>query len=161
MLREHRRPRLSGLRAASSYRAGHTRAKPAYVVALTAIADAFMHGCGIPVGRCEVLNGPATDRLRGKASIRYGVKPMADDRPHVSRALDAVNDAFHESYDRTRALEEREGAVLVVLADELVVILRDGTRRTLPLTPRLFHVTKSVAHVPVALFAAMHRAKSV
>lgn len=85
---------------------------------------------------------------------------MADDRPPVSRALDAVNDAFHESYDRKRALEERKGAVLVVLADELVVILRDGTRRTFPLTPRLFHVIKSVAHVPVALFAAMHRAPS-
>lgn len=85
---------------------------------------------------------------------------MADDRPPVSRALDAVNDAFHEIYDRKRALEERKGAVLVVLADELVVILRDGTRRTLPLTPRLFHVIKSVAHVPVALFAAMHRSPS-
>ena len=85
---------------------------------------------------------------------------MADDRPHVSAALDAVNDAFHERYDRARAVEERKGAVLVFLADDLVVILRDGTRRTLPVTPRLFHVIKSVAHVPVALFAALHRAKN-
>lgn len=84
----------------------------------------------------------------------------ADDRPHVSPALDAVNDEFHERYDRARAAEERKGAVLVLLADDLVVILRDGTRRTLPLTPRLFHVIKSVAHVPVALFAAMYRGKS-
>lgn len=77
------------------------------------------------------------------------------ERPHVNFALDAVNDAFHEGYDRARSVEERKGAVLVVLADDLVVILRDGRRRTYPLTPRLFHVIKSVAHVPVALFTAI------
>jgi hypothetical protein len=68
--------------------------------------------------------------------------------------LDSVNDAFHEAYDQARADAEHEAPVFVVIEDTLVVFHR-GKRRDPSITPRLFHVIKSVAHAPVALFAAL------
>jgi hypothetical protein len=68
--------------------------------------------------------------------------------------LDSVNDAFHEAYDQARADAEHEAPVFVVIEDTLVVFHR-GKRRDHSITPRLFHVIKSVAHAPVALFAAL------
>jgi hypothetical protein len=67
-----------------------------------------------------------------------------------------VNDRFHESYDGAREEAKLDGPVFVVLADELVVFRRHE-RRELAITPRIFHVIKSVAHAPVALYAALHR----
>lgn len=77
----------------------------------------------------------------------------------VGTPLDAVNDAFHRHYDDARGHAELSAPVFVVLADSLVVF-QAGTRRELPLTPRLSHVIKSAAHAPVALFAAVRRAGS-
>lgn len=76
--------------------------------------------------------------------------------PRVGSALDDVNDGFHGSYDGARDQTKLEGPVLIALADELIVF-RGEKRRTLHITPRIFHVIKSVAHAPVALYAALHR----
>lgn len=78
------------------------------------------------------------------------------ERPKVGSALDEANDAFHDTYDRACA-DEKEGApVIVVLADDLVVFRR-GQRSQVHVTPRIFHVIKAAAHVPVALFSAAYR----
>ncbi len=86
---------------------------------------------------------------------------MADsaENPPIARVdgpLDAVNDAFHESYDRTRADAEEDGPILVVLADELVLV-RGKTEARFPVTPRAFHVIKSIAHAPIALWVLLQR----
>lgn len=82
---------------------------------------------------------------------------MADSEPQVPSVggpLDGVNDAFHELYDAARSVAEREPPVIVVLADSLV-LFRDEQRSELPYTPQRFHVIKSVAHAPVALYSAL------
>jgi len=76
--------------------------------------------------------------------------------PRVASPLDDLNDGFHESYDQARAEAKRRAPVLVICADVLTVF-RDGKRTDRELSPRIFHVIKSVAHAPVALFAALRR----
>jgi hypothetical protein len=76
--------------------------------------------------------------------------------PRVGSALDEVNDAFHDAYDASRDAAKLDAPVFVVHADALFVF-RDGERREIALTPRIFHVIKSAAHAPVAIFAALHR----
>lgn len=74
----------------------------------------------------------------------------------VNGPLDDVNDAFHGLYDAARADAQLDGPVFVLLADTLVVYQR-GRRTALSFTPRMFHVIKSAAHGPIALYAALHR----
>jgi hypothetical protein len=74
----------------------------------------------------------------------------------VGSALDDVNDRFHDAYDASRDAAKLDAPVFVVHADALFVF-RDGERREIALTPRIFHVIKSAAHAPVAIFAALHR----
>lgn len=76
--------------------------------------------------------------------------------PRVGGALDGVNDGFHGAYDAARDEAKLDAPVFVVHADVLFVF-RDGQRREIALTPRIFHVIKSAAHAPVAIFAALHR----
>ena len=68
--------------------------------------------------------------------------------------MDDVNDAFHAEYDQARSSAELAAPVFVVLADSLLVFKSDGKteRRFAPLE---FHVIKSAAHAPVAIFAAV------
>lgn len=68
--------------------------------------------------------------------------------------LDAANKGFHRNYDAARAGAEREGPVPVVLEDTLV-LLRDHDRVERAFTPRIYHLLKATAHVPVALYAAI------
>lgn len=77
-------------------------------------------------------------------------------RPTVSPPLDAINDAFHDSYDRARGAAISDGPVFVVLADSLV-LFRGGRREELRFTPPLFHAIKSVAHAPLAAYAALSK----
>lgn len=93
----------------------------------------------------------------GSLKTRIGriLHPGAPALPTVGGPLDGVNEGFHGAYDDARGSAEVDAPVFVVVADALVVFHR-GDRRELPITPRLFHVIKSVAHAPVALFAAMH-----
>ncbi len=71
-------------------------------------------------------------------------------------ALDDVNERFHIHYDAARDEAKLEAPVFVVCADVLTVFR--GTERTNhPFSPPIYHVIKSVAHAPVALFAAFQR----
>ncbi len=76
--------------------------------------------------------------------------------PALGGPPDSVNQHFHDAYDAARAGAAEDGPVLVVLADSLIVFRGEG-RSEVTFTPRLFHVVKSVAHAPIALFAALHR----
>jgi hypothetical protein len=81
---------------------------------------------------------------------------MAQRPSRVGSPLDGVNDGFHAAYDAAREAAKLDAPVFVVHADQLFVFRR-GTRRVISLTPRMFHVIKSGAHAPVALYAALHR----
>jgi len=72
--------------------------------------------------------------------------------------LDAVNQAFHQNYDAARSGAEREGPVLVVIGDRLVLHRdHDRNRVARAFTPRIYDLLKSAAHGPVALYAALQR----
>ncbi len=75
----------------------------------------------------------------------------------VGNALDAVNEAFHNDYDRVRGEAVARGPVFVVLADSLL-LFRGEAREDWTITPPLFHVIKSVAHAPLAIYAILHSA---
>ncbi|MEA2746615.1 MAG: hypothetical protein QOI41_758 [Myxococcales bacterium] len=85
-----------------------------------------------------------------------GAEGPGNPPPRVGGALDGVNDGFHCAYDTARDEAKLDAPVFVVHADTLFVF-RDGERREMALTPRIFHVIKSAAHAPVAIFAALHR----
>jgi len=74
--------------------------------------------------------------------------------PRVEPAFDAVNDAFHDAYGRARSEAEVDAPVFVVLADALLVF-RGSERHVREFTPPAFHLVKSAAHAPVAVFAAL------
>lgn len=76
-------------------------------------------------------------------------------RARVGPALDGMNDDFHASYEGARERTELDAPVFVVLADELVLVRR-GRRQAFSFSPRLFHVIKSAAHGPVALYASLY-----
>ena len=83
---------------------------------------------------------------------------MADGPQRVGNALDDVNDGFHESFDHARDEARSLAPVFVVCADVLTVF-RGTERQDHPFSPRFFHVIKSVAHAPIALFAAFQRSE--
>ncbi len=91
---------------------------------------------------------------------------MTDDapeslQPHIGGALDPINDAFHDEYARARDGVGLEAPVLVLLGDELTLVRDAQRRQTLAFTPRVFHALKSIAHLPVAVFAVLERAEDV
>ena len=86
--------------------------------------------------------------------VRGGERTAPPPRAQVGGPLDVVNDAFHEAYDRGRVEAHRARPVFVVLADTLVFVHGD-VRTKYSFAPRTFHVIKSIAHVPVALYAAL------
>jgi hypothetical protein len=76
--------------------------------------------------------------------------------PRVGGPLDGVNDGFHAAYGGAREEAKLDAPVFIVHGDVLFVVRR-GVRHELALTPRNFHLIKSAAHAPVAIFAALHR----
>jgi hypothetical protein len=86
------------------------------------------------------------------AGLRGFPRATPSPRPGVDPPLDDINDRFHASYDRARNAASRDGPVFIVLADELI-IFRNDEREALSFSPRSFHVIKSAAHAPVALYA--------
>lgn len=83
---------------------------------------------------------------------------MADETPpppRIQSPLDDVNDDFHGAYDTARGVAEEAVPVLILLGDSLVAHVR-GRRNEVLVTPRRVHAIKSVAHAPVALFAALY-----
>ena len=95
-------------------------------------------------------------RDAGDAGEAVGAAGAAPEWPRVGGPLDGVNERFHAAYDGARVEAALDAPVFVVHGDSLFV-LRHGKRRELSLTPRIFHVIKSAAHAPVAIFAAFHR----
>jgi hypothetical protein len=93
--------------------------------------------------------------MAGRTKVAHG-DGNGDQPPRVDSPLDGVNDGFHAAYDTARDEAKLDAPVFVVHADALFVF-RDGQRRELALTPRIFHVIKSAAHAPVAIFSALHR----
>ncbi|HEX6242816.1 MAG TPA: hypothetical protein VFZ61_18010 [Polyangiales bacterium] len=77
--------------------------------------------------------------------------PATTDTP-----LDAVNEQFHAAHEAARNQARHDAPVLVVLADELIVF-EGGSRSAYSFSPPLFHILKSAAHAPVALFALCER----
>ena len=74
---------------------------------------------------------------------------------HAGGRSDDVNGSFHEAYDAAREDAEEAAPVLILLGDALV--LRQGNfRREMTVTPRVYHVIRSVAHAPIALFSVLH-----
>jgi hypothetical protein len=98
--------------------------------------------------------------MAGPSKIADPSAPGSDSQdgqpPRVGGPLDGVNDGFHAAYDGAREEAKLDAPVFVVHGDVLFVVRR-GERRELALTPRNFHLIKSAAHAPVAIFAALHR----
>jgi hypothetical protein len=67
-------------------------------------------------------------------------------------ALDAVNEQFHAAHLGARHAAKHDDPVLVVLGDDLIMFHR-RERTSYSFSPTVFHVLKSVAHAPVALYA--------
>lgn len=101
------------------------------------------------------LLGALAGAVTSLAAVRLkggGPPPLA----RVDTPLDRVNDGFHAFYDDAREQAELDAPVFIILADTLV-LFRGQERQAFSFTPRLFHVIKSAAHGPVALYAALHR----
>jgi len=83
-------------------------------------------------------------------------EPRADPiaRPEIGAPHDDINDAFHDAYEQTKHEAHEEVPVLVVLGDQLVMFRR-GERTAYDVTPRSFHLIKSVAHAPLGIFAML------
>lgn len=82
------------------------------------------------------------------------MRPAPPSNPRIGGSLDDVNDAFHGAYASVQGDASEGAPVLVVLADELV-LFRGSERADVSFTPRSFHVLKSVSHGPVAAFMAL------
>lgn len=92
------------------------------------------------------------------SAVRSRPKTAAPPFAKVDGPLDAVNDDFHGTYGEARHDAKYDGPVFVVVADELIVFQR-GQRSAHSFSPRAFHVIKSVAHAPVALYALFQRSQ--
>ncbi|MET0344424.1 MAG: hypothetical protein ABW252_25650 [Polyangiales bacterium] len=106
-----------------------------------------------PIARVRTTIDALMRRVRG------GGRTVPPPRAELGTPLDAVNDTFHEAYEGGRTVARREHPVFVVLADSLV-FFRSDQREEHAFSPRAFHVIKSVAHAPVALYALLEAAPS-
>lgn len=73
------------------------------------------------------------------------------DRPRMSDPLLGVNDVFHAAYGARRTEAANDDPILVVLADDLVLVV-GKTRVMAPVSPPSFHAAKMASHAPVALW---------
>lgn len=76
--------------------------------------------------------------------------------PEVPPGIDALNLGFHQSYEaRIAAMLPALGdalPVILVLDDQLVLLAR-GRREVAGVQPPMFHLLKSIDHLPLGLFA--------
>jgi hypothetical protein len=70
--------------------------------------------------------------------------------------IDSLNEEFHADYDVATEGAARRAPVLVLVADALI-LFRGDDRSEHPFTPAEFHLIKSAAHAPVALYAILLR----
>ncbi len=78
--------------------------------------------------------------------------------PTTGSPLDAVNADFHASYDSVRHGVALADPVLVFIDHALVVVWNQSERR-IAVTPRAFHLLKSIAHAPVGTYALLWPAR--
>ncbi len=91
--------------------------------------------------------------LGGLACAAVGQAPAPPPAQTAPSAdpLTTLNDAFRAAYHRTKEANlDRSGPVILMEGDN-VVLRRGGTRVEVPYTPAVYHILKSVAHVPLAL----------
>jgi hypothetical protein len=87
------------------------------------------------------------------ALAAFSAAGIAD--PAIDPALAALNKASREAYAAGReALIARTSPVIVVEFDDLL-LLRDGQETRAPFTPPIYHALKSVAHLPLGIYAVL------
>jgi hypothetical protein len=84
-------------------------------------------------------------------------KPVG--RAKIGAPYDDIDDEFHAAYERARVDIEGEIPVLVVLADELV-LLQGGQRKSWSFAPESYHLIKMISHAPLAIFSALQPGRS-
>lgn len=89
-----------------------------------------------------------------RAPVTNGARSNGPPRPAVAPSVDAINEHFHEAYERARLAATRNGPVFVMLADTLV-LFQGAKREAFSFSPRVFHLIKSIAHAPVSLYAVL------
>jgi hypothetical protein len=75
--------------------------------------------------------------------------------PPVDALFGALAACFHEAYAAARQREAHQVPVLAVLAETLVLVRR-GVRSERSIASEALATAKTVAHIPVALFAAVY-----
>jgi hypothetical protein len=70
---------------------------------------------------------------------------------------DIVQSRFHTEYDGARRSESLDVPVVVVMAEEVVLVHRGGVRVSRPLTSGAVGIIKAGAHFTVAVYAACYR----
>ncbi len=91
--------------------------------------------------------------LTGLAGAAVDQVP-APPAPQVAPAADplmTLNDAFRAAYRRTKEANIAHADPVILVEGDNVVLRRGGTRLEVPYTPAVYHVLKSIAHVPLAL----------
>lgn len=84
------------------------------------------------------------------------VQPIpADPQLKASDPILTLNDAFRTAYADLRSEIIEETSPIIIHSGDKMVLIKDGVRTEAPaLTPR-YHVLKSVAHVPLAVYAML------
>lgn len=82
------------------------------------------------------------------------LRQPGDGEASGSHVLEDLNATFHGLYDGACGQRRRAAALVVVLADSLVV-LREGQRTERSFRSSSFHAVKSAVHVPIAVFSAL------
>jgi hypothetical protein len=91
--------------------------------------------------------------LAGLACAAIG-QAQAPPDPQVAPAADpltTLNETFRAAYRRTKEANLAHAGPVILVEGDNVVLRRGGTRSEVPYTPAVYHVLKTVAHVPLAL----------
>jgi hypothetical protein len=91
--------------------------------------------------------------LAGLAGAAVGQAP-APPAPQPAPAADpliALNEAFRAAYRRAKEANLAQAGPVILMEGDNIVLRRGGSRVETPYTPAVYHILKSVAHVPLAL----------
>jgi hypothetical protein len=91
--------------------------------------------------------------LAALAGVAVGQVP-APPTPQVAPAADplmTLNESFRAAYRRTKEANLARSGPVILMEGDNIVLKRGGTRLEVPYTPAVYHVLKSVAHVPLML----------
>src|SRR5579885_1909617 len=91
--------------------------------------------------------------LAALAGVAVGRAP-APPAPQAASAADPLmilNESFRAAYRRTKEANLARNGPVILMEGDNIVLRRGGTRLEVPYTPAVYHVLKSVAHVPLML----------